>query len=122
MLVGVGDGGGVEEAMERVLMLGARPVGDLDACAALLGILKEVDVRALIEAVMGRVVSFRPVEVVDVSEAVRVSMRKGGQEDGEGKTGETYSVATFSSPGRVAIVVNVKRGWVWEDRGKKGSN
>lgn len=71
VLVAVGDRSGVQEAVKRVLALGAGPVGNLNSRAALVGVLKEVDVRALVETVMWRVVGFGAVKVVDVSEAIK---------------------------------------------------
>lgn len=74
VLVGVGDGSGIKKAVKGVLALGAGIVGNLDARAALLRILKEIDVRALVEAVVRRVVGLRAVEVMDVSEALCVCL------------------------------------------------
>lgn len=69
MLVRVGDGSVVKEAVKGILMLVPYPVGNLNARAGLLGIFKEVDIGALTEAMMRRIVGLRAVKVVDVSEA-----------------------------------------------------
>lgn len=59
--------------IESVLVLCAGVVGNLESGAPLVRILKKVDVRALIEPVMRRVVGLRSVEVVYVSVACSTS-------------------------------------------------
>ncbi len=94
--------GGALTPVECVLIVAARVVCDLYARPPLIGVLEEVDIRALIEPVVPRSFCLGAIEVVDVSKAVVVSFHR-TRLDYEGHD-VTYSVATFSSPGRTAIL------------------
>lgn len=56
-------------ALESVLVVGSGRVCYLDTSRPCVGILKEIDVGALVEAVMARAHCLGPVEVVDISKA-----------------------------------------------------
>jgi hypothetical protein len=103
--------------LKGVLGIGPRVVGHLDARPARAGVLKEIDVRALVEAVVARRAGCRlgRVKVVHVGEPVGASFLVGaapgeaggggrGGAGGEEREGRTYNVATSSSPGRAAMM------------------
>jgi hypothetical protein len=57
-------------AFKGVLVIGAWMVGNLNATATLICILKKIDVRALIKSMVARLFLWRSVKVMDISEAV----------------------------------------------------
>jgi hypothetical protein len=57
-------------AVKGVLVWRSCCIGDLDTCTSLCRILVEVEVGAFVKAVVRRLCSRRPVEVVDIGEAV----------------------------------------------------
>jgi hypothetical protein len=90
-------------AIKSILIVGARVVRNLKTGAPLVGIFEQVDIRLLVEAVVRGVVCRRAVEVMDV--AIPGIM---GQTDlstqALKKMRRTHKMATFSSPGRQAIL------------------
>lgn len=58
-------------AVKGVLVVCARTIGDLNPGPALVCVLKQVDVRSLIKAMMGRVISWGTVKVMNVAKACR---------------------------------------------------
>lgn len=61
--------GSVLTAIKSILLFCPRAVGHLDARPPLICILEEIDIRALVKAVVWRIVGRRAVEVMHVSEA-----------------------------------------------------
>jgi hypothetical protein len=56
-------------SFESILILSTRLVGNFNATSALVGVLKKIDVRALIEPVMSGLHSIGAIEVMNVCEA-----------------------------------------------------
>lgn len=65
-------------SLEGILILRACLVRDLDATSAIVRILKEVDIRALVEAVVTRFSTRRRIKEMNVPEAVRGDPRSDG--------------------------------------------
>lgn len=74
---GPGEMGKVEELtpIKRILVIGARLVGNLDACPSVIRVLKQVYIRSLVEAVVGWLRRWRAVEVMDVPETISTRRR-----------------------------------------------
>lgn len=91
-------------SFESILILSARLVGNFNATPALVGVLKKIDIRPLIEPVMSGLHSIGAIEVVNVCEASLMVCQQIGDVSSASLAVATYSVATFSSPGRAAIL------------------
>ena len=101
-------------SLKVVLVVEARLVCDLDATSPLAGVLEQVDIRALVEAMMAWSRIFRRIEVVNVPKpggAMRPSQKRFERRLRCRPLvgGSTHRVATFSSPFRAAILLEMRQ-------------
>lgn len=90
-------------ALKCVLVIGPWIVGNLNTAATLVGILKEVHIGTFVESMVARCHFCARVKVMDISEAAQKVSQTTLLLS---KHGVSYRVATFSSPGLVAIAMN----------------
>ena len=67
---------GILTSIESILVIRARVVCDLDAGTSLVGILEQVDVRTLVESMVGWLLRRKSVEVMNIAEASVAIVRK----------------------------------------------